>query len=150
MELTVLFCADGSDLALEALSAGIRVLGRPDRAVICTVVEPVDLTLLTGVGIAGGVMSPEDFDQMEQDREAETHALLERARSTLDLPDAETVVVTGGPPGPRVCDLAAELPASVIVLGTRGRGGIRRAMLGSVSDHVVRNAPCPVLTAGKG
>jgi nucleotide-binding universal stress UspA family protein len=94
-------------------------------------------------------MSPADFDQMERDREAGAHAQLEQARSTLGLPDAETVVVTGGPPGPRVCDVAAELPASVIVLGTRGRGGIRRAMLGSVSDHVVRNAPCPVLTAGQ-
>jgi nucleotide-binding universal stress UspA family protein len=149
MELTVLFCADGSDLALDALTAGLSVLGRPHRAVICTVVEPVDPTLLTGVGIAGGVMSPHDFNEMEKDREAEAHAVLERARSTLDLPDAEVVVVAGGPPGPRVCDLAAELPASVIVLGTRGRGGIRRAMLGSVSDHVVRNAPCPVLTTGK-
>lgn len=32
-----------------------------------------------------------------------------------------------------------------IVIGTRGRGGIKRALLGSVSDYVVRNAPCPVV-----
>jgi nucleotide-binding universal stress UspA family protein len=32
------------------------------------------------------------------------------------------------------------------VLGTRGHGGLRRAVLGSVSDHVVRNCPCPVIT----
>ena len=44
-----------------------------------------------------------------------------------------------------LCDLAAERGARAIVLGTRGRGGVKRALLGSVSDHVVRNAPCPVV-----
>ena len=147
MELTVLFCADGSDLALDALRAGVNVLGRPHRAVICTVLDPFDPTLVTGVGIAGGVISPEDYVRIEQAREAEARAVLEVAQTTLGLPDVETLVVKGSP-GPTVCDLAAELPASVIVMGTRGRGGIRRAVLGSVSDHVVRNAPCPVLIAG--
>jgi nucleotide-binding universal stress UspA family protein len=37
-----------------------------------------------------------------------------------------------------------------MVVGTRGRGGLRRAVLGSVSDHVVRNAPCPVVVVGPG
>ena len=61
-------------------------------------------------------------------------------RSVCD--DAELFVVAGSP-GHRLCELAEELPASVIVMGTSGRGGIRRAFLGSVSDHVVRNAPVP-------
>ena len=50
-----------------------------------------------------------------------------------------------GSPGPSICELAAALPASVVVIGSRGRGGFRRAVLGSVSDHVVRHAPCPVV-----
>jgi nucleotide-binding universal stress UspA family protein len=148
MELTVLFCADGSDLALDALRAGMKVLGRPHRAVICTVLDPFDPTLVTGDGMAGAVITPEDYVLMEQAREAQARAVLDEARSTLGLPDAETLIVTGSP-GPSLCDVAAEIPASVVVLGTRGRGGIRRAVLGSVSDHVVRNAPCPVLTSGK-
>ena len=40
---------------------------------------------------------------------------------------------------------AKELDVDVIVIGSRGRGAIRRALLGSVSSHVVHNAPCPVL-----
>jgi nucleotide-binding universal stress UspA family protein len=35
----------------------------------------------------------------------------------------------------------------MIVVGTHGRGPIGRLLLGSVSEHVVRNAPCPVLVA---
>jgi nucleotide-binding universal stress UspA family protein len=44
-----------------------------------------------------------------------------------------------------IVGLARELEADMIVMGCRGRGGIRRAIEGSVSDAVVRQAPCPVL-----
>jgi nucleotide-binding universal stress UspA family protein len=90
-------------------------------------------------------MSPQQFERIADDQEAASRAVLERTRATLELPDAELLVVAGSP-GPTLCDVATELSASVIVIGTRGRGGIRRAVLGSVSDHVVRHAPCPVVT----
>ena len=41
--------------------------------------------------------------------------------------------------------MAEELGADLVVLGSRGLGGIRRALMGSVSDSVVRNAHCSVL-----
>ena len=41
--------------------------------------------------------------------------------------------------------LAKELQADLIVMGCRGHRGIRRAIEGSVSDGVIRHAPCPVL-----
>jgi len=41
---------------------------------------------------------------------------------------------------------ARELPADAIVMGTRGLGGVRSALLGSVAEKVVRRAPCPVTT----
>ena len=41
--------------------------------------------------------------------------------------------------------LAEELGADLIVMGSRGLGGLRRALMGSVSDSVVRHAHCPVL-----
>lgn len=44
-----------------------------------------------------------------------------------------------------IVSLAEEIGAGVIVIGSRGLGGIRRALLGSVSDSVVRQAHCPVL-----
>ena len=145
MALTVLLCTDGSDLAHEALREGLAVLGRPDRVVLATVIDEPDLSLVVGSGHAGGVMSPQEADALHAEHRAAAEQTLEAARSKLGLDGAEPIVLMGAP-GPALCDYATSLPASVIVLGTRGRGGLRRAVLGSVSDHVVRNAPCPVLT----
>jgi nucleotide-binding universal stress UspA family protein len=49
-----------------------------------------------------------------------------------------------------ICERAEELSVDVVVVGSRGRGAIRRALLGSVSSHVVHNAPCPVLVVRAG
>jgi len=57
---------------------------------------------------------------------------------------AQTVVRTGSPTG-EIVDLAAKLPADVIVISTHGYSGLKHVLLGSVAEHVVRHAPCPVL-----
>jgi nucleotide-binding universal stress UspA family protein len=44
-----------------------------------------------------------------------------------------------------VAQLASDLDAELVVVGTHGRRGIRRLLLGSVAEAVVRQAPCPVL-----
>jgi nucleotide-binding universal stress UspA family protein len=44
-----------------------------------------------------------------------------------------------------VVALAEDIGAGLIVMGSRGQGGVRRALMGSVSDSVVRHAHCPVL-----
>ena len=41
---------------------------------------------------------------------------------------------------------AEELHVDLIVMGTHGRTGVKRIVLGSVADHVVKHAPCPVVT----
>ena len=50
-----------------------------------------------------------------------------------------------GRPDAEIVGLADELGAGLIVLGSRGLGRLRRALMGSVSDSVVRHAHCPVL-----
>ena len=57
--------------------------------------------------------------------------------------------LTEGKPEAEITALAEEIGAGLIVVGSRGLGGIRRAMLGSVSDAVVRHAHCPVLVVRK-
>jgi nucleotide-binding universal stress UspA family protein len=50
----------------------------------------------------------------------------------------------------QIVQVAKDIGAGLIVVGSRGLGGIRRAVIGSVSDSVVRHAPCPVLVVRQG
>lgn len=56
------------------------------------------------------------------------------------------VALRVGIPYEQLVALAREEGADLIVVGTHGRGGVGRAILGSVADRLVRLAPCPVLT----
>lgn len=56
------------------------------------------------------------------------------------------VVVRDGNAAGEILDLAKTLPADLVVMGTHGRGGFERLVLGSVAEKVLRKAPCPVLT----
>ncbi|HUG36014.1 MAG TPA: universal stress protein [Candidatus Limnocylindrales bacterium] len=55
-------------------------------------------------------------------------------------------VLRTGTPYREIVDLATDERADLVIIGTHGRGGMSRALLGSVADRVVRLAPCPVLT----
>ncbi len=80
------------------------------------------------------------------------------ARQVLDA-EVEKVRAVGGTvaqahlrmgtPDAKVVDLAEELGVGLVVVGSRGLGRIRRALIGSVSDSVVRHAHCPVLVVRK-
>jgi len=51
-----------------------------------------------------------------------------------------------GVPYQEIVAAARDEGADLVVLGTHGRGGLDRALLGSVADRVIRTAPCPVMT----
>jgi nucleotide-binding universal stress UspA family protein len=53
--------------------------------------------------------------------------------------------IEAGDPGPVIVSVADELSVDAIVIGSRGRGAIKRALLGSVSTHVANNTECPVV-----
>jgi len=53
---------------------------------------------------------------------------------------------TVGVPFEEIVNIAAEERADMIVIGTHGRTGLNRVLLGSVAERVIRLAPCPVLT----
>jgi nucleotide-binding universal stress UspA family protein len=57
-----------------------------------------------------------------------------------------TTEVLQGDPVETIADYAGEYGVDLVVMGTHGRGGVSRMLLGSVTERVVRTAPVPVLT----
>jgi nucleotide-binding universal stress UspA family protein len=148
MARPILLCADGSDPALDALAGGLALLGPGHRYVLVTVADAPDPSVLSGTGHAGADMDADEFDLAVGRAHESARQVLAEAAASLGIDDVEVRVVAGEP-GAAICALATELSAAAVVLGTRGRGGIARALLGSVSDYVVRTAPCTVIV-GRG
>ena len=110
-----------------------------------------------GIAPVGPPVYPEATDLQSVEHEAETEELQrisdQRAREVLEMEvgkvrSAGGTVAQGhlieGRVAPEVVALAEQIGAGLIVLGSRGRGGMRRALMGSVSDSVVRHAHCSV------
>jgi len=147
MSGTIVLCTDGSELAGRALRAGLAVLGPADRYVVVTAVQGPDPAQLFGAsGMAGPTMTQAEFDAEATAAHGDGTTIVGETIAALGLRGAEGRVVEG-PAGPAICALAEQLDAVALVIGSRGRGGLKRALLGSVSDHVVRHAPCPVIVA---
>jgi nucleotide-binding universal stress UspA family protein len=144
MASPILLCTDGSDEATGALSFGLDLLGRDHQLVLVTVMNVPDEASLAGSGHAGPELSQNEFDDQLSQASETAEAAIGRAQSDLELGGVEVQILRGDP-GAAICQLASQLSARAIVVGTRGRGGLKRAFLGSVSDHVVRNAPCSVV-----
>lgn len=72
-----------------------------------------------------------------------TMALNDWLKQGEQTPDA--VEVSIGDPGAEICRIASERGADLIVLPSHGRTGLKRLLIGSVAERVVRLAPCPVL-----
>jgi nucleotide-binding universal stress UspA family protein len=89
---------------------------------------------------------PADFEDVLQEQRREAQAVLEQ--------QVKRVEESGGAVNERhlregradeeIVVLAQEIGAGLIVMGSRGQGRIRRALMGSISDSVVRHAHCPV------
>jgi nucleotide-binding universal stress UspA family protein len=84
------------------------------------------------------------WDQVRDRRQAAAQELVARGRPTgLSV----SFLVWTGDPGESIVAAAESEAADLIVVGTHGRGTIGRLLLGSVSEYVIRHAPCPVLVA---
>jgi nucleotide-binding universal stress UspA family protein len=149
--VTLVVGTDGSDLAIEAATAGVSLVGFADTIMIVAVADTVDPSLAEdATGHAGSTMTTDEVQEQHRDARTRGHAAVEAtemALGALGVPPTarvETFVVDGDP-GPALCRFAADANATAVIVGSRGRGGIRRALMGSVSDYVVRNAPCSVI-----
>ena len=149
MTSIVLLCTDGSDVSIEALRVAMPLLAPADRTILVTVESSVAADTITGTGFSSAAADTDLADQIQTSGDRVAKRILDSTVAALGLDGVELMAVVGRP-GYAICELAEALPASVVVIGTSGRSGLRRAVVGSTSDHIIRHAPCPVLVQGVG
>ena len=96
-----------------------------------------------GVPELGVALTSTMIDSLIEDNQATLDALVARKRG---LAQFGQVLLRTGDARDVINTTASEIGADLIVMGTHGRRGVARALLGSVAEAVVRTAPCPVLS----
>jgi len=91
-----------------------------------------------------GISAPPEFDAKIREAAAESLQAVERQLAAEGIP--VTTHITPSYPSEAVSELAEEIGADLIVMGTRGSTGLQHILLGSVAERTLRQAPCPVLT----
>ncbi len=136
--LTLAIAVDGSDTALQAVRQGMTLVqnGLNARLALLHVQEPATLLELATQDsdlIAGAAMDA------GEDLLASAEALVQAA----NIPFTSEIAL--GEPATVLLDLAENLNASMLLIGARGLGTLRRALMGSVSQAVLNRANLPVL-----
>jgi nucleotide-binding universal stress UspA family protein len=103
----------------------------------------LDLSLAALAGLPSEVVAVPAVDELARLVRAE--ATDGMAALAARYPGARTIILEGAPRA-LIVQVAREEGASLIVMGTHGRTGLGRLLMGSVAEQVVRRAPCPVLT----
>ncbi|RJS97636.1 universal stress protein [Halococcus sp. IIIV-5B] len=135
----VLIPTDGSEAAAAAIEHGLAVADRYDARVHALSV--VDVSGLLGAPDVG--MSPDLVDAWTEYGERAVSEVAERAADRgLDV----TTAVEQGLPYRAILDYTRQEGIDLVTMGTQGRTGLERYLLGSVTERVVRTSDVPVLT----
>jgi nucleotide-binding universal stress UspA family protein len=144
---TILIGFDGSPEAEDAIRCAGRLLA-PRRAIITHVWEsPAELVLHYDVDHLTGPMQ-EAADELDAEGRREAEILAARGADLAEEAgfDAMPIAARGRPKAwPTLLELADQHEAAAIVVGSRGLGGVKSALLGSVSSGVLDHAHLPVL-----
>jgi nucleotide-binding universal stress UspA family protein len=138
----VILPLDGGDLAERALPYAIDLANTFGRALLLVRITPDFIPSMTVVG-EGALVTPQILRAEQEDARSHLAKVRERYANDAILP-IQSMVMTGLP-GPRILDLAAAHPGSVIVMCTHGRGPLSRAVLGSVTTQIIREGETPTL-----
>ena len=134
----ILVPLDFSRASMGALKYAISVAEEIGAAIDLVHVRPAD-DLASVPGAGSILLNCADAVALVRERFTEIRA----EHPVTFLP--ENCHVVSGQPYEKICQLARELRADLIVMPTRGHSGFKRMVLGSTAERIVRQAPCPVL-----
>jgi nucleotide-binding universal stress UspA family protein len=138
----VLIALDGSAIAAHALETGLALAQALGAEVAVVHVLDPKQALAPEVGVPAATL----MAQAKRDGQA----LLTTAAARIAGPAAPWQFLREGKLADEVVAAAREWTADLIVLGTHGRSGVARAVLGSTAEAVLRHAPCPVVVVRGG
>jgi nucleotide-binding universal stress UspA family protein len=134
---TILHPTDFSQSASEALRIACSLASQHAAKLILLHVAQRPVSSVAGMSVPPPPPPTVDWSGLR----AELHALVEGIKNV----SVETRLLEGEPAS-SIVDLARDVGADLIVIGSHGRTGLSRVLMGSVAEHVVRKAGCPVLT----
>ncbi|SFE86456.1 universal stress protein [Blastococcus tunisiensis] len=142
---TVVVGVDGSDASRQVLAHALAAAAR----------RGADLEVVSSVGVnlyelGGAPLVTPDIGQVRDEALEQVRTLLDEVRGDADVSAVPGIgevgvrfVVSERPPAPELVDRSRD--ASLLVVGNRGRGAARSALLGSVALHCATHAACPVV-----
>ncbi|MCU4741284.1 universal stress protein [Natronoglomus mannanivorans] len=137
---TILIPTDGSEYAESAAETGFELASRHDAT--------VHVICVAETGPLSDIRLPGDSTNAKEAIHGQAERFVSRIAERAQAYDLEvTTVVREGPPETEILEYGEEIGADLIVMGTRGRGGIHRMAVGSVADHVIRFGDIQVLIA---
>lgn len=146
----ILVPTDGSEGALKAAKYAADLARATKARITVLSVQTDDLIVANAWGAAeftimgpSGTMSVEDIRELLEKR-VRGKELADTVAALGDLDQKPETAIVWGQVADEVCRFAADQKADLIVIGSHGRTGVKRMLLGSVSNAVANQAPCPV------
>lgn len=142
-ERKILVAIDASEQAEHAFNWYLTTVHKPDNQVVCVhVPEVVDADRSRML-----YLSPSAWEESVKKEQDKVKALEDKFNGKIleNGISGKIRAEPGNKPGEVIVKVAEEEKATMIVMGTRGLGKVRRTIMGSVSDYVVHHAHCPVV-----
>ena len=135
-DMKVLIPIDGSAQSDRAVEHVATVLD-PEEVVLLNVIDPVE------AGYSAAATMPGYSEEWYENRKEEAKSLFEEATDVLEDREIETVTDVGRP-SRTIISYVEDNDVDQVVMGSHGRSGMTRILLGSVAESVVRRSPVPV------
>lgn len=132
----ILLPIDGSVQSQDAVEYAVSQFD-PGEITLLHVIDPIE------AGYSATASVPGYSEEWYEHQTEEAEALFEEVIESLDGEEVETEIVVGRP-SRTIVEYAEDNDIDHIVMGSHGRSGVTRILLGSVAEAVVRRSPVPV------
>ncbi|WP_138004348.1 universal stress protein [Halalkalirubrum salinum] len=135
--MAILVAYDGSNAAQKAVNRAVKAADG-EEIILLRVIEVADGMLEAGIDIVQ--------ERLKEVQDEKTNEVSEEIKPMLEAEGVEFRIETVvGKPSKKIVSFAEENDVSEIVVGSRGREGVSRVLLGNVAESVVRRAPVTVI-----